>query len=257
MPDERNRPDDDASLAETHDPDGAELPPPPPTDGVPTADRDRDVLDRGALDRDRIAERDRDLLAERDRRDRDALADRDLRDDRDRIADGDRDDRDRDRDQDGIADRTQVADDEIEVVRTRSFSFGQLVTFVIGGLLVALGVIALIATGLDTPLDQPVEDVLGWNHTPLLGLAEVGAGALLVLFSLRPGGRWFVAVIGVALVVAGVVMAGEADWTVENLGAEQGFGWLTAVVGAVVILAALITPRRHQTVTGVPVVGRR
>ena len=86
-------------------------------------------------------------------------------------------------------------------MRTRSFSFGQLLTMLVGGALVVLGVFALIETGVDTPLDQPVEDVLGYAHTPLLGIIEIGVGALLVLLSLRPGGRWFAAVLGLGLVL--------------------------------------------------------
>jgi hypothetical protein len=151
-------------------------------------------------------------------------------------------------------DRIVVGRDEpIEVVRTRSFSVGQLLSLITGGALIALGIVALVKTGVDTPLDQPVEPVLGWDHTPLLGIVEVAAGALLVLFSLRPGGRWIVALVGIALVAGGVLILGELDWTVDEFGAEQEFAWVPIVAGLVAILASLLTPRRHQTVTGVPV----
>ena len=144
-------------------------------------------------------------------------------------------------------------DEPIEVVRTRSFSVGQLLSLITGGALIALGVVALVKTGVDTPLNEPVEPVLGWDHTPLLGIVEVVAGALLVLFSLRPGGRWIVALVGIALVVGGVLILGELDWTVDELGAEQGFAWVPIAAGLVAILASLLTPRRHQKVTGVPI----
>lgn len=241
--DERHRHDDRV--------DGeVELPPPPPVDGVPTPDRDR--TDEDLVRHDDDHRRD-DRIVERDRTDEDLA-----RHDDERIVDRDRD---RDIDVDG-ADRQIVTEDrlildpdeEIEVVRTRAFSFGQLVTFVVGGLLVALGVVALITTGVDTPLNQPVEDVLGWSHTPLLGIIEVATGALLVLLSLRPGGRWFVALIGLALVLAGILVFAELDWTVEELGAEQSFAWIVALAGVAAVVAALLTPRRHQTVRGVPVV---
>ena len=124
----------------------------------------------------------------------------------------------------------------------------------VGGALVALGIGALVETGIDTPLSEPIEPVLGWNHTPLLGILEIAAGALLVLFSLRPGGRWMVALVGAALVAGGIMVAAETDWTVDELGAEQGFAWVPIVAGAVALLAALLTPRRYQRASGVPVV---
>jgi hypothetical protein len=142
--------------------------------------------------------------------------------------------------------------EEVEVVRTRAFSVGQLLSMLVGAALIVLGVFALIATGLDTPLDQPVESVMGYDHTPMLGILEVAAGALLVVFSLRPGGRWLVAIVGLALVLGGLLILGELDWTVENLAAEQGYAWIPIGAGLIAILAAVLTPRRHQRMTGVP-----
>ncbi len=151
-------------------------------------------------------------------------------------------------------DRFALLEDEpIEVVRERSFSFGQVLAMVAGVALVALGIAALLETGMAAPLNEPVESVLSWDHTPLLGIVEIVAGALLVLFSLRPGGRWLVALIGLALVVGGLGILAEADWMVDELGTEQGFVWVPIVVGIVAVLAALVTPRRFQRMTGVPV----
>jgi hypothetical protein len=142
--------------------------------------------------------------------------------------------------------------EEVEVVRTRSFSFGQLLSMLVGAALIVLGVFALVATGIDTPLDQPVEAVMGYDHTPLLGILEVAAGALLVVFSLRPGGRWLVALVGVALVLGGLLILGELDWAVDELAAEQSYGWIPIGAGLLAIFSSLITPRRHQRMTGVP-----
>ena len=142
----------------------------------------------------------------------------------------------------------------IEVIRTRSFSFGQLLTMVVGAAFIALGVSAVIETGVDTPLDQPVQDVLGYAHPPLLGIFEIGVGGLLVLLSLRPGGRWLVAALGLVLVYAGVLVLGEVDWAVEKLGAESAYGCIPIVAGVTAIVSALLTPRRHQRMTGVPTI---
>ncbi len=72
-------------------------------------------------------------------------------------------------------------DEPVEVVRKRSFSIGQLLAMIAGAALVALGVAALVQTGVDTPLSEPVEPVLGWDHTPMLGIIEIAAGALLIV----------------------------------------------------------------------------
>jgi len=165
-----------------------------------------------------------------------------------------------DRDRDGVDDREReggvfVREDEtIQVERTRAFSFGQLLTMLAGAALIVLGVFALIDTGIDTPLADQRGEVLGWSHSALLGIVEIAAGALLVLFSLRPGGRWIVAVVGLALIVAGVLILGELEWAVDNLRSEQSFAWVPIVAGAVALLASLLTPRRRQRMTGVPVV---
>ena len=190
------------------------------------ADTDRrhddDVLDERAIREDERAQMEHDL----------------------RTLDDDRDDRD-------VVHRDDRVE-EVEVVRMRSFSFGQLLTILVGAALVAYGVVALITTGLDTPLNQPVEEVMGYAHTPWLGILEVASGALLILFSLRPGGRWLVALVGLALIVGGIMIAAELDWTVEELGAESGYAWIPIVAGGVAVLAALLTPRRYQRMTGIP-----
>jgi hypothetical protein len=142
---------------------------------------------------------------------------------------------------------------EVEVVRKRAFSLGQMISLLVGAALVVLGVFALVATGLETPLDQPVESVMGYDHTPLLGILEVVAGGLLVLFSLRPGGRWLVAAVGLALVAGGILIAADLDWTANELAAETGYAWIPIVAGGVALLAAILTPRRYQRMSGVPV----
>ena len=148
-------------------------------------------------------------------------------------------------------------EEPVEVVRKRSFSVGQLLAMIAGAALVALGVTALVQTGVDTPLSEPVEPVLGWDHTPLLGIIEIAAGALLIVFALRPGGRWLVAIVGAALIVGGGLILAEMDWAVDELGAEQEFGWVAIAAGAVAVLAAILTPRRYQRMTGTPVTEQR
>ena len=56
------------------------------------------------------------------------------------------------------------------------------------------------------------------------------------------------------LVYAGVLVLGEVDWAVEKLGAESAYGWIPIVAGVTAIVSALLTPRRHQRMTGVPTI---
>jgi hypothetical protein len=74
-----------------------------------------------------------------------------------------------------------------EVTTERTFSIGQLLILLAGAGLLALGIVAVVRGKLDGPLSEPIVEVLGFNHTSLLGLFEMGAGVLLLLAGLRPG----------------------------------------------------------------------
>ncbi len=143
---------------------------------------------------------------------------------------------------------------EEEVVRDRAFSVGQAITMLVGLALTAWGIIALVATGIDTPLDQPVEEVFGFDHTPWMGIGEVAAGVLLILAALRPQGRWLTGLVGVALIAAGAMILAEMDWAIEELSTEQSFGWIPIIAGALALLGTVLTPPRHQRVTETHVV---
>lgn len=138
-----------------------------------------------------------------------------------------------------------------EVLTERGFSPGQLLILAAGAASIVLGVLAVLRTGLGGALSEPVETVLWWDHTALLGLVEIGAGALLVIGALHPALRWLGAVVGIAAIVGGVLVLAEADWAMDELGTEPGFGWAAIVIGAVALLGALV-PRvrrtRHVTV---------
>jgi len=138
-----------------------------------------------------------------------------------------------------------------EEVTERGYSPGQILVALAGAAALALGIAALVATGVETPLDDPVEPVLGWDHTALLGLLEIGAGALMLLSSLRAGARWFGGLVGLAVIAGGVLVVGQFDddidrWIVDELGAERTFGWVAIGIGAAAVIGALI-PRVRRT----------
>jgi len=134
-----------------------------------------------------------------------------------------------------------------ETVTEKGFSPGQILVILAGVASLVLGIMAVARTGLDGSLSDPVKPVFGWNHTALLGLIEIGAGAVMVLSGLRAGSRWLGGLVGVAAIVGGALILGGLDWTVTHLGAEKDFGWVAIVIGAVAVLGALIPRvRRHH-----------
>jgi hypothetical protein len=138
-----------------------------------------------------------------------------------------------------------------ETVTERGFSPGQLLIALAGACALALGIVAVARTGLERPLSDPVEPVLGWDHTALLGLFEIGAGALMLLSSLRAGARWLGGLVGLAAIAGGVLIVAELDdgvdrWIAEELGAERAFGWVAIAIGAAAVLGALIPRVRRE-----------
>jgi hypothetical protein len=138
-----------------------------------------------------------------------------------------------------------VRDDRGDVVvreRTWTFAPGQIVSLVVGIGLVALGVVAMVRAGIDGSFATPVVDVLGFTHTAWLGLAEVGAGLLLILAGTGAWGRALSVLVGAAMVIAGVLVVAETSAMPEELGIEKDYGWMLVLLGALVSLAALALP---------------
>jgi hypothetical protein len=144
-----------------------------------------------------------------------------------------------------IIEQRPWAVEEDETVTERGFSPGQLLIMLAGAASLALGIVAVARTGLNGSLSQPVEEVLGWNHTALLGLIEIGAGAVMILSGLRAGTRWIGGLVGLAAIAGGALILGELSWTMDELGAERSFGWVAIVIGAVAVVGAAI-PRVHR-----------
>jgi hypothetical protein len=129
---------------------------------------------------------------------------------------------------------------------TRLWSPSQLVALILGGAAIAFGVLALIQTGLDlSHLTRAHDSFLGFGHTPLLGLAEVGFGVLMVLSALGPvAGRNIMTLLGAAAIGLGVVVL--AGWwsakMIHWLGVSDRNGWLFIAIGSVAVFAAFFAP---------------
>jgi hypothetical protein len=129
---------------------------------------------------------------------------------------------------------------------TRQWSPAQLVALILGGVSVAFGVLALTRTGLDlSHLTRDHDSFLGFGHTPLLGLAEIGFGVLMLFAALGPvAGRNVMSLLGAAAVGLGIVII-AGWWSAKMtrwLGVGDRNGWLFIAVGGVALFAAFFAP---------------
>jgi len=153
-------------------------------------------------------------------------------------------------------DEAGVVEQEVVVRQGTAWSPAQIVGFVIGAAAIAFGVVALVRTGLDADeWFSPVETVLGFEHTQLLAVCEIGFGVLMLLSALSPAGRPLMALLSLIALAFGIVVVADA-WAgrIDRwFGVTDGNGWLYIVVGGFGLVAALLLPtvagheRRHVT----------
>jgi peptidoglycan/LPS O-acetylase OafA/YrhL len=134
-----------------------------------------------------------------------------------------------------------------EVVETREtrWDLGSVLATAAGALLVVIGVVALVRTGIDSTWYEPVEPVLGMDHVPLLAAFEIGVGAVLVLAALA-GARMLAALVALAVGIAATVVAIEPDVADRDLAIEQEWAVVLAVGGFVVALLAIAARERRR-----------
>jgi hypothetical protein len=122
----------------------------------------------------------------------------------------------------------------------------QVLPVAVGSGYLLLGAIGVASTGVPLDhLDRPVVQVAGFAHTPALGLAELGFGALLVLAGLVAGGaRSLMALLGAIAAAFGVALLVDVEpgrlsrW----LAVGGPYGWLSVIVGVFLIVTALFLP---------------
>jgi hypothetical protein len=131
------------------------------------------------------------------------------------------------------------------VTLRRSFTWGQALVALAGLASLVFGIGAVALAGLAGSVTAPVVEVFTYDHTPLLGLIEIGAGAVLVLAALVPGGRWIAGPVGVAAIVGGALIVAELDWIQSKLAAQQRFGWVAIGIGAVAYLGAMVPAKKR------------
>ena len=113
-----------------------------------------------------------------------------------------------------------------------------------GGVLLVIGLIALAKAGLSSPLDQPVVDVAGMTHTALLGIIGAAFGLVLLtsaVLGTDPGSRSSSIFFGALLGIGGVVAIATPE-SFKSLALESSYGWMSLIIGAIVVLANLLLP---------------
>jgi hypothetical protein len=127
------------------------------------------------------------------------------------------------------------------------------VSALIGAFAIALGVVAIGTTGLNTAdWTSPHEQVLGLHHTPLLAMGEIAFGVLMVLAATwSVVGRLVSAVLTTGLLALGVVVLADVRHSKlhDALGVHHANGWLFVVVGGIGFLAAVAMPMVRTTKT--------
>ena len=145
---------------------------------------------------------------------------------------------------------TTTRADEVAPARVkRRFTWGQALILLAGIASLVFGIGAIALAGLAGSITEPVVQVFTFDHTPLLGVIEVGAGVVLVLAALIPGGRWVAGLIGGGAIAGGALILAEYEWTQTELAAEERFGWVAIAIGAAAYIGAMVPTRRRVTVT--------
>jgi lysylphosphatidylglycerol synthetase-like protein (DUF2156 family) len=172
---------------------------------------------------------------------------------RDDDVDFDRDDRD-------VVTRSTVDEpdaverrDVVEVDRRRSPI--DALTVLAGAALAVLGIVALTRTEVDETWYEPVEQVAGLNHTPLLAAIEIGVGALLVLLGLA-GARALTALVCLAVAVAAGVAAVDPGLVDTELAIERPWA-ITLAASAAALAVLTMMPRRTYERRDTAIGGRR
>jgi hypothetical protein len=136
-----------------------------------------------------------------------------------------------------------------EVVQYK-WSPANVLVVLAGVALAALGIVALIRTGINETWYTPVETVARINHTPLLAAIEVGVGALLVILGLL-GVRMLTAFVCLAGAAAAAVAAMDPARFEAELAIERWWAIALAAGGAA-LAVLLMLPRPMVTVDRTP-----
>lgn len=136
-----------------------------------------------------------------------------------------------------------VAEREIEIVEDRvapTARLGQVMVLGAGALFAISGVMTLVRTGIHNDLAQPVVQMWGHTHSPLLGIVEFVVGLVLIGLGASLWGRRSAVVIGVLLIAVGVFALADPGDVPVQLAVDNSYGWIPLALGVVATVGALL-----------------
>ncbi|HJU51977.1 MAG TPA: hypothetical protein VJ815_06555 [Acidimicrobiia bacterium] len=129
------------------------------------------------------------------------------------------------------------------VVDRKTWSPAQIVAGGIGLFLTVLGAVAALRVGFDF---NSTAQVLGLTHTLLMALIHIVVGIIFLGSAGNAlGSRGTMTTLGLILIAFGLVYGIEGDSLATALGGDERIGWIYAIVGAVSLLTAWISPTIH------------
>jgi lysylphosphatidylglycerol synthetase-like protein (DUF2156 family) len=140
----------------------------------------------------------------------------------------------------------QLDSEETVDVRENRWDIGSALAVAAGIALIVFGAVALVRTGVNSTWYEPVEQVLGMDHTPLLGAVEIGAGVLLVLAGMA-GARMFAALVAAAIGVGATIVAIEPDVVNPELAMERDWAIALAIAGFLVAFVLVASRERRRS----------
>lgn len=116
------------------------------------------------------------------------------------------------------------------------------VVSLIAGLIVGvIGLLAIVELGFSDFPSEATADVAGFSMTQVWGLVSIVLGLLLIA-GCGSIGRSVMTFAGAITLVAGIVIIAAGEELDATMAAESSYGWLLAIVGAVVLVAAIAIP---------------
>jgi len=135
----------------------------------------------------------------------------------------------------------------------RRFAIDSVIVGIVGLALVIVGLIAVTRAGVDGSMQEPVVHVIGFTHTALLGLIEVGIG-LCLLIAAAATSKSAAIFFGLVLGVAGIVGAVQSESFRNSLALQSGLAWIAVIAAVVVVLVSLVIPRLATQTTRIETV---